>query len=92
MAINNLNSTIAYCEAKGLAKVFNSYAHFCAGEEILDIGFNNNSGYVYIFLENSISICSLLGSHTEYLINDPETGQELFFETYYEAYTKLYNN
>jgi len=92
LTINNLNSSIAYCESKGLAKVFNSYAHFCNGEEILDIGFNQHSGYVYIYLENNISICSMLGHNTEYLINDPETEEELFFDNYYEAYEKLYNN
>lgn len=34
----------------------------------------------------------MLGHNTEYLINDPETEEELFFDNYYEAYEKLYNN
>lgn len=76
---------IAYCEAMGLSKVFEAYAKI--GGEILEdgIGFNSNSGYVYIALENGVSICSMLGRDVEYLVTNMRNGEEHFFETYEEA-------
>ncbi len=79
----------AYCEAKGLSKVHEAYANECVKEEIMQIGFNENSGYVYIALENGISICSMLGRQVEYLVTDFEDGEEYFLETFKEAETKL---
>ena len=52
-------------------------------------GFNKMSGYVYIALENGISICSCFGREVEYLVTDYETGEEYFYETYEEALNKL---
>jgi hypothetical protein len=76
---------IAYCEAKGLSNVFAAYAEECAAEDIMQVGFNPNSGYVYIALENGISICSMLGRRVEYLVTDMEDGEEHFFDNYYDA-------
>lgn len=75
---------IAYCEAMGLSKVFEAYAKI--GGNIMEggIGFNPNSGYVYIVLENGVSICSMLGREVEYLVADVY-GEEYFFNTYEEA-------
>lgn len=75
---------IAYCEAMGLSKVFEAYAKI--GGDIMEsgIGFNPNSGYVYIVLENGVSICSMLGREVEYLVADVY-GEEYFFNTYEEA-------
>jgi len=77
--------SITYCEAMGLSKCFEAYASI--NEDIMEggIGFNNNSGYVYIALDNGISICSMLGSDVEYLVTDFNDGQEYFFDTYEEA-------
>jgi hypothetical protein len=88
MEIHNINSEIAFCEAKGLSKVFAAYAANCASETIMEVGFNPNSGYVYIALENGVSICSCLGSDVEYLVTDFEDGEEYFLDTYEEAITK----
>lgn len=79
----------AYCEAQGLAKVHQAYADDCNQEEIMEIGFNPNSGYVYIALENGISICSMLGQEVEYLVTDFEDGTEYFLATYNEAEDQL---
>jgi hypothetical protein len=79
----------AYCEAKGLSKVFGAYADNCSREYIFAVGFNANSGYVYIALENGISICSMLGGDVEYLVTDFDSGEEYFFDTYEEAENKL---
>ena len=51
----------------------------------MEVGFNSRSGYVYIALENGISICSMLGRDVEYLVTDFETGEEFFFDEYSEA-------
>jgi len=57
--------------------------------DIFEAGFNTMSGYVYIALENGITICSCFGQEVEYLVTDYDTGEEYFFETYEEAETKL---
>jgi hypothetical protein len=87
--IIGLNESIAFCEAKGLSNCFNAYAENCSGESIMAIGFNPNSGYTYIALENGISICSMLGQEVEYLTIDFETRKEMFFNTYEEASNNL---
>jgi hypothetical protein len=80
----------AYAEANGLSKCFEAYADYSTGENILEIGFNPNSGYVYIALEDiNISICSMLGQDVEYLVTDFDNGEEYFFSTYSEALNKL---
>jgi len=83
LTINGLNENIAYCEAMGLSKCFEAYANI--GEDILELGFNPNSGYVYIALENGVSICSMLGQDVEYLVNDFDSGLEFIYDTYQEA-------
>lgn len=88
MEIHGLDS-IAFCEAKGLSICFEAYANNCPGEDIMQIGFNPNSGYVYIALENGVSICSMLGRDVEFLVTDFEDGQEFFFENYDEAINKI---
>ena len=88
MEIYNLDNP-AYCEAIGLSKVHEAYANECVKEEIMQIGFNENSGYVYIALENGVSICSMLGREVEYLVTDFEDGEEHFLDTYKEAEEKL---
>lgn len=72
---------IAFCEVKGLAKCFDAYAEIGV-EDIMEIGFNENSGYIYIALENGISICSCLGREVEYLVYNFQTGEESFFDKY----------
>ena len=48
-------------------------------------GFNNMSGYVYLALENGISIVSCFGNSVEYLVENNRIGEEYFFDTYKEA-------
>ena len=88
LTINGLSNSIAYCEAKGLANCFEQYASI--SEDIMEVGFNPNSGYVYIALENGITICSSMGNEVEFLVTDFETGEETFFDSYEEAET-FYN-
>lgn len=83
LTINGLQSSFAYCESIGLSKCFEAYANI--GEDILELGFNPNSGYVYIALENGVSICSMLGQDVEYLVTDFNSGLEFIFDTMEEA-------
>ena len=87
LTIHGLSSDIAICETLGLSKVFEAYATVSTIDSIMfeGIGFNPNSGYVYIALETGITICSLLGNDVEYLFTDFETGEETFFSSYPEA-------
>ena len=90
LTINGLNENIAYCEAMGLSKCFEAYANYFSGDTIFEVGFNPNSGYIYIALEETqISICSMLGRAVEYLITDFETGEEFFFDSVGEANVHL---
>ena len=88
MEIHNLESP-AYCEAMGLSKVFKAYAENFSREDIFEIGFNPNSGYVYIALEMNIQIVSMLGNEVEYIVTDFDNGEEFFFDNYNEAIEKL---
>jgi hypothetical protein len=84
MEIHNLE-TPAYCEAMGLSKVWKAYADECSREDIMQVGFNENSGYVYIALENGVTIGSCMGQDVEYITTDFETGEETFYNSYQEA-------
>ena len=85
MKIEGIKDSIAYKEAIGFSKVFEAYAEESGSEDIMEIGFNANSGYVYIALENGISICSMLGNEVEFLTMDYDDNEETFFDSYEEA-------
>jgi hypothetical protein len=82
MEIQGIKDSIAFCEAMGLSNVFKAYAEECSREDIIEVGFNANSGYVYIALENGITIASSMGQRVEYIVTDFETGEESFFDNY----------
>ena len=83
--ITGISNSIAYCEANALGMIFQAYANECPSEDIMGIGFNPNSGYVYIALENGISICSCMGHQVDYLVTNFYNGEETFYDTYKEA-------
>lgn len=86
---NNLTDSLAHLEAKGMGKVWMAYADNCAGEYIMEVGFNPNSGYVYIALENGVCIGSNLGGDVEYIVTDFNNGDEFFFEDYETALKQM---
>lgn len=86
---NNLTDSLAHLEAKGMSKVWMAYADNCAGEDIMEVGFNPQSGYVYIALENGVSIGSNLGGDVEYIVTDFNNGDEFFFEDYATALKQM---
>ena len=55
-----------------------AFQDFAKQDDIFECGFNKNSGYVYIALENGVCICSCFGQEVEYLVTDFETGEEHF--------------
>jgi hypothetical protein len=77
-------NSLAYLEAKGMSKVWAAYAEHYAAEEIMEEGFNPNSGYVYIALENGITIASSFGQDVEYIIHDFDTDDEMIFDSFEE--------
>lgn len=79
----------AYLEAKGLAKCWEAYSENASGEDIMEIGFNPNSGYVYIALEYGIQIASSFGQEVDFIVTDYETGEEHFLDSYEDAEDKM---
>lgn len=89
MEISNFDN-FRYCETVGLANCFKAVSELL-GSYFIDvdaIGFNDNSGYVYIALDNGISICSMLGREVEYLATCFDTGAEFFFDNYDDCIAK----
>lgn len=76
--------SFAYLEAKGKSKIWAAYAENCSDYEILEEGFNPNSGYVYLALENGITIASLFGKEVDFIFYDFDTDQEIFFNSFEE--------
>ena len=85
------NLSFGYLDAKSKSIVWAAYAEYFAGEEIMEEGFNINSGYVYIALENGITIGSAFGKKVEFIVYDYETGEEDFLPSVKQAYEFLQN-
>lgn len=83
--LNNLG----YRDFQSWLLVNQAFQYSAKGEEIMECGFNTQSGYVYIALENGISIASCFGQEVEYIVYDYDTGEEYFLETYAEAAIKI---
>jgi hypothetical protein len=78
------NLSFAYLDAKSKSIVWAAYAEHFAGEEIQEEGFNINSGYIYIALENGVTIASAFGQAVEFIVYDDENEEEKFFSTFDE--------
>ena len=87
-----MNTTLGYLDAKSKSIVWAAYAENFAGEEIMEEGFNINSGNVYIALENGVTIASAFGQAVEYIVFDFEEGQEIFFYSIEELNQHLEEN
>jgi hypothetical protein len=82
-------SKLGSSDFRSWAKVQNAYLNNCFGEEIMDVGFNNMSGYVYIALENGVQLASCFGNDVEFIVTDFEDGKETFCRTYDKALKQL---
>ena len=84
MNTTHTRNSFGYSDAKSKSVVWEAYANYFAGEEIMEEGFNLNSGYVYLALETGVTIASSFGQEVEYIVYDFEEGEELFFYSIYE--------
>ena len=87
-----MNTTLGYLDAKSKSIVWAAYAEHFAGEEIMEEGFNLNSGNVYIALENGVTIASAFGQAVDFYVYDFENGDEFAFESIDELNAHLNNN
>ena len=88
MEIHNYEN-MGSLDKKSLELVWKAYNDTRLNEDIFEIGFNLDSGYVYIALENNISIASCFGQSVDFIVTDYENGDEFYFDSYNEAYNKL---
>lgn len=79
-----MKNSFGYLDAKSKSIIWNAYANHFGGEEIMEEGFNVNTGYVYLALENGITIASNFGQEVMYFVSDFNTGEELEFDSYEE--------
>lgn len=79
-----LQTSYGYSDAKSKSIIWDAYAEYFAGEEIMEEGFNHHSGYVYIALEMGVTIASAFGQEVEFMVYDDEIDEEIFFQTIIE--------
>ena len=85
METTNFLNKLGTSDYESWVLVNRSFQDYAKGEEIMECGFNTNSGYVYIALQNGITIASCFGQEVDYIVYDWETGEEFFYESYQEA-------
>ena len=83
--LTQLVNGLGTSDIKSLELVLKAYRENAHREEIETIDFNENSGYVYIVLENGIQIVSQFGQDVEFITMDFDEEEEKFFNTYEEA-------
>ena len=63
-----------------------SYITHCPSVEIVECGYNNRTGYVYIALLNGIAISSAFNEPVEYIVFDDDKNlTPHFFDSYQDA-------
>lgn len=87
-----MTTSLGYSDAISKSIVWRAYAIYFGGEEIMQEGFNMNSGYMYISLENGVTIASAFGQSVDFIIYDDETEQEIFFDSIEELNAHLNDN
>lgn len=87
-----MTTSLGYSDAISKSIVWRAYAIYFGGEEIIEEGFNMNSGYMYISLENGVTIASAFGQAVDFTIYDHETEQEIFFDSIEELNAHLNDN
>ncbi len=91
METTNFINSLKHADFESFILVMNAYSsqYETRDLEIECSGFNTNSGYVYLALENGITIASCFGNSVEYLVTNNRNGEECFFDTYKEALNYL---
>ena len=65
-------------------KILQAYNQYASDDSVFEVWYNKRSGYVYIALDNWISIAEAL-NEVEYIVYNFETEEETFFKNYEEA-------
>ena len=87
-----MTTSLGYSDAISKSIVWRAYAIYFGGEEIIEEGFNMNSGYMYISLENGVTIASAFGQAVDFIIYDDENEEEIFFDSIEELNAHLNDN
>ena len=83
--IANFISKLGSSDLRSFINVLEAYLETDAfRNSIHDLGFNMNSGYVYLYLENGICLASCFGQSVDFLALDDD-GEEITFPNYYDA-------
>jgi len=79
-------NTLGSSDLESLQIILNTYNEYyiIRSNDIEDVGFNKSSGYVWLLLENGITIVSCFGQSAEFLTTD-NCGNEIFYDSYYDA-------
>ena len=79
--VNSLGSA----DMQSLINCLNSYRDYAFREEVEEVGFNQSSGYVYVYLTNGVCIASSFGQDVTYIKSNFESGEEDFYNSYYNC-------
>ena len=85
MSTTEFMNSLGQLDLASYVNICIDFMKYAPNEEIMEVGYNSSSGYVYIALENGISIASCFGQEVEYIVYDFETGDEEFFDEYEQA-------
>jgi hypothetical protein len=85
MKTNEFINDLGTSDYESWVLVQKAHLQYAYNESIEGCGFNKNTGYVYIVLENGIQIASCFGQDVEYIKYNYKTDEELFYEEYTEA-------
>lgn len=86
----NLNE-MGSSDIESMHKVIDAYRKLDTKEDIMETGFNTSSGYVYIALENGVTIASCFGQDVDYIMYDYCDGEEYTFDDYQECLDEVCN-
>lgn len=86
---NNFLNKLGSSDFESWVLVQRAYKQHAFSYDIMESGFNENSGYVYIALEVGIQIASCFGQEVEYIVFNEE---EKFFDNIDDAFEFLYKN
>tara|TARA_R110002124_G_C8829881_1_gene504642 strand:+ start:38 stop:328 length:291 start_codon:yes stop_codon:yes gene_type:complete len=81
-------------DVESMHKVLDAFKKLDTKEKyIMDggTGFNTSSGYVYIALENGVTIASCFGQDVDYIATNYDNGKEFFFQNYNECLEQINN-
>jgi hypothetical protein len=85
MSTTEFMNSLGQLDLASYVNICIDFMKYAPNEEIMEVGYNSNSGYVYIALENGVTIASAFNQEVEYIITNFETGEEHFCETYNAA-------